>query len=129
MPNTNCPCGKPLPFEHCCGRFLAAAKTVPDAEHLMRSRYSAYCRKDTAWLLATWHPATRPSGLDLDEEPAPQWLGLTIQCHTPHDANHATVEFIARYKLNGRAHRLHEISRFERIDGLWFYREGDIQSA
>ena len=124
-----CPCGKPLAFERCCGRFIVGGETVPDAEHLMRSRYTAFVRKDADWLRATWHPATRPTDLTLDEEPAPQWLGLQVKRHVVHDADHATVEFVARYKIHGRAHRLHEVSRFERIDGRWFYREGDLRET
>ncbi len=124
-----CPCGKPLAFEHCCGRFIHGGETVPDAEHLMRSRYTAFVLRDAAWLQTTWHPATRPADLRLDEEPAPQWLGLQIRNFTAQDADHATVEFVARYKINGRAHRLHEISRFERMDGRWFYRDGELRET
>jgi SEC-C motif-containing protein len=42
------------------------------------------------------------------------------------DADHAGVEFVARSKLGGRAHRLHEISRFVREDGRWYYVDGDV---
>ena len=121
-----CPCGKPQTLEHCCGRFIHGSKPVTDAEHLMRSRYTAFVLRDVAWLLTTWHPATRPADLTLDEDPAPQWLGLQIRHFETQDADHATVEFVARYKLNGRAHRLHEISRFERLDERWFYYDGDL---
>lgn len=92
----------------------------------MRSRYSAYVLGLEDYLRATWHPATRPAALGLDDAPRPQWLGLTVKAHRPLDATHATVEFIARYKLNGRAFRLHETSRFERVDGRWLYVDGEI---
>lgn len=92
----------------------------------MRSRYVAYALGLESYLLATWHPSTRPADLKLDEDP-PRWLGLTIKHHKLQDDNHATVEFIARYKINGRAYRLHEISRFVRVDGHWFYIDGDIK--
>lgn len=92
----------------------------------MRSRYSAFVKGLEPYLLATWHPSTRPATLDLDAEPRPQWLGLTVKAHTPLDATHATVEFVARYKLNGRAFRLHETSRFERADGCWLYVDGEV---
>ncbi|MFO7541321.1 MAG: YchJ family metal-binding protein, partial [Thiobacillus sp.] len=72
-----------------------------------------------------WHPATRPAALALDAPPRPQWLGLSVKSHTPQDDTHATVEFIARYKLNGRAFKLHETSRFERVDGRWLYLDGE----
>ena len=92
----------------------------------MRSRYSAYVLGDEAYLLATWHPDTRPTALDLATAPPPRWLGLQVKSHRTLNAEHATVEFVARYKINGRAHRLHEISRFEKLAGRWVYRDGDL---
>ena len=90
----------------------------------MRSRYTAYVLLREPYLLATWHDATRPANLELVPT---QWIGLTIRQHAQHDADHATVAFIARYKINGRAHRLQEISRFVREDGRWFYVDGDVE--
>ena len=92
----------------------------------MRSRYSAFVLGLEDYLLTTWHPDTRPAALELDAEPSPQWLGLAIQSHTPLDDHHAMVEFIARYKLNGRAFKLHETSRFERVGERWFYVDGEM---
>ncbi|MFO7543281.1 MAG: YchJ family metal-binding protein, partial [Thiobacillus sp.] len=114
MSGMACPCGSGEGIEACCSRYHAGA-AAPDAERLMRSRFSAYVRGLEAYLLATWHPATRPAALALDAPPRPQWLGLSVKSHTPQDDTHATVEFIARYKLNGRAFKLHETSRFERV--------------
>ncbi|HQT00552.1 MAG: hypothetical protein B7Y26_09020 [Hydrogenophilales bacterium 16-64-46] len=120
-----CPCGSGAGLVHCCGRYHAG-EAAPDAERLMRSRYSAYVLGQEAYLLATWHPATRPRTLDLNATPRTQWLGLTVKSHAEQDADHATVEFVARYKRNGRAFRLHETSRFFRIEGRWVYVDGDI---
>ena len=92
----------------------------------MRSRYAAYTLQNAIYLTATWHPATRPAVLDLADQADAKWLGLTIKKHEIIDADHALVEFVARYKLHGRAHRLHEISRFERVNGSWFYVDGDL---
>lgn len=92
----------------------------------MRSRYTAYVLGREAYLLATWHPSTRPAGLQLDAEPRPRWIGLTVKRHEALDADHARVEFVARYKVNGRAFRLQENSRFVREGGRWFYVDGDI---
>ena len=92
----------------------------------MRSRYTAYTLGDAAYLTATWHPATRPETLALDEEPRPKWLGLDVKRHEFIDADHASVEFVARYKLGGRAHRMHETSHFERVDGRWLYVDGEV---
>jgi SEC-C motif-containing protein len=91
----------------------------------MRSRYSAYALGKTAYLLATWHASTRPPALALDEEPRSRWIGLAIRRHEQADADHAVVEFVARHRIGGRAHRLHEISRFVREDGRWYYLDGE----
>ena len=91
----------------------------------MRSRYTAHTLQNTSYLNATWHPSTRPAVLDLADQTDAKWLGLTIKKHEVIDADHALVEFVARYKLHGRAHRLHEISRFERVNGSWLYVDGE----
>jgi SEC-C motif-containing protein len=122
--NDPCPCGRAADFAACCGRYLAGAP-APDAEALMRSRYAAYVCGDEAYLLATWHPDTRPARLGLADEPPPRWLGLTVKRHMVLDAGHAEVEFVARFKVAGRAHRLHEVSRFVRQDGRWLYVDGE----
>jgi SEC-C motif domain protein len=123
-----CPCGSTLAYAPCCGRYHAGALHLqaPDAAALMRSRYSAFVLGRTDYLLATWHPSTRPGGLEPDP-PGLKWLGLEVRQHTPQDADHATVEFIARSKLGGRAQRLHEHSRFVHEAGRWFYVDGDLR--
>ncbi|MBC2732092.1 YchJ family metal-binding protein [Thiobacillus sp.] len=126
MSAARCPCGSGRPLADCCGRFHVGER-APDAESLMRSRYSAYVLGLEDYLRATWHPATCPVALGLDAVPRPQWLGLTVKAYTPLDETHATVEFVARYKLNGRAFKLHETSRFERVDGRWLYVDGEIR--
>lgn len=126
-----CPCGRlspqrqPLALADCCGRYLDHFDTAaaPDAEHLMRSRYSAFVLQRRDYLLATWHASQRPSSLDF--EPGAQWLGLEVRRHRTLDAAHAEVEFVARYRVAGRAVRLHEKSRFVREDSRWYYVDGD----
>ena len=93
----------------------------------MRSRYTAYTLQNTSYLNATWHPNTRPAHLDLSDQVDARWLGLLVKRHEIIDADHARVEFVARYKINGRAYRLHEISRFERVDGRWLYVDGELR--
>ncbi len=91
----------------------------------MRSRYSAYVQRLEPYLLATWHATTRPASLDLATDTA-RWLGLEIRRHETSDTDRAVVEFVARYRIGGRAQRLHEISRFVREDGRWFYVDGEF---
>ena len=125
-----CPCGSALPLRACCGRYLSADAgpthlQAPTAEALMRSRYSAYVLGLTDYLLATWHPGTRPESIEADP-PGLKWLGLQVRQHQQQDASHATVNFVARSKLAGRARRMQECSRFVREDGRWLYVDGDV---
>jgi len=91
----------------------------------MRSRYCAYVLGDVDYVLSSWHPGTRPAELDLGDAAATRWLGLDVKRHAPVDADHAVVEFVARYRVGGgSAFRLHEISRFVREDGRWYYVDG-----
>ena len=124
MDMADCPCGSGRDYADCCGSLHAGTAPV-DAEALMRSRYVAYVLGLEPYLLATWHPDTRPRSLDLDAEPATKWLGLEVKRHALTGQDSAIVEFVARYKIAGRAHRLHEISRFMRQAGRWFYLDGD----
>jgi len=92
----------------------------------MRSRYSAFVLGNLDYLRDSWHASTRPAVID----PLPsglRWLGLEVRHHVTQGAEHATVEFVARSKLDGRASRLHEISRFVREDGRWYYLDGEIR--
>ncbi|MCQ9616698.1 YchJ family metal-binding protein [Paenalcaligenes niemegkensis] len=121
----HCPCGLPLPYLRCCGQWHQGTKHLqaPDAATLMRSRYSAFVLDNASYLLATWHPSTRPEKI----EPNPdgiKWLGLELRAHTVNSDTRAEVEFIARHRLHGRATRLHEHSRFLREQGQWFYVDG-----
>ncbi|HEX8963096.1 MAG TPA: YchJ family metal-binding protein [Rhodocyclaceae bacterium] len=120
-----CPCGRSRPYAGCCGPLHAGAPAA-DAEALMRSRYSAYVLGLRDYLLATWHPDTRPAALDLDEEPRPKWLGLEVKRHETTGPDSAIVEFVARCRIGGRAQRLHETSRFVREGGRWVYVDGEV---
>lgn len=127
-PATPCPCDSGRPYAACCGPLHAGAENAASPQALMRSRYAAYVLRLEDYLLTTWHPATRPSELDLAADTS-KWLGLTIKAHALQDAEHGTVEFVARYRIAGRGHRLHERSRFTREDGRWYYVDGDFLSA
>ncbi len=120
-----CPCGAPE-YAACCGRYHDGAPPA-DALELMRSRYSAYVLRNETYLQATWHPDTRPVAAVLEDGDHVKWLGLEVLRHTQ-DGAKATVEFVARYKLGGRARRLHEVSRFVRVDGRWLYVDGGFPS-
>jgi SEC-C motif-containing protein len=125
-----CPCGLARRYADCCGRWHAGPLQLqaPTPQALMRSRYSAYVLGLHDYLLATWHPGTCPATLD-PPPPGLRWLGLQVRAERLLDATHATVEFVARSKLAGRADRLHELSLFEQVDGRWLYVRALDQAA
>jgi SEC-C motif domain protein len=132
QPSLPCPCGrlgpskKALALGACCDRFVGdlAGTSAPDAESLMRSRYSAFVLERADYLLATWHTSQRPAHIEF--EAGVKWLGLDVRRHRVLDATHAEVEFVARQKSPGMAAvRLHERSRFVLEVGRWLYVDGD----
>lgn len=120
--------GKALAYADCCAPWhagLQAGQGAPDAEALMRSRYSAFVLGLVDYLQATWHPSTCP--VDLALEPGVKWLGLTVRRHHQTDECHATVEFVARSRVGGQGQRLHEVSRFVKEGGCWWYVDGNFE--
>ena len=120
-----CPCHSGQPYAACCGPWHAGLDKnihAPTPEALMRSRYSAYAIGLIHYLLATWHPSTAPGELEL---PPMKWIDLEIR-HTEFSGEAGIVDCIARCRVNGRAQRLHETSRFVRQDGRWYYIDGQM---
>lgn len=123
-PAIACPCGGGR-YAHCCERFHDGA--LPGtAEQLMRSRYSAYALGLMDYLHRTWHPRMRPALAELHGDATAKWLGLEVRKHAATSEDQAMVEFVARSKVGGRAQRLHEVSRFVREAGQWFYVDGSF---
>lgn len=125
MAEPSCACGSGKPYTQCCGPYHAGT-AAPTAEALMRSRYAAFVLEKVEYLLATWHPTTRPAELVLDAQL--HWLGLEVRrSHGGSGDSEGEVEFVARCKLHGKAGRLHEVSRFVSEDGCWYYVDGVMQ--
>ena len=137
-PTSLCPCGGAC-YATCCGPYIDAGAIAPTAETLMRSRYSAYTLRNEAYLRATWHPSTCPPDTIVGADETLRWLGLEVKsalrlrqrkAESDTEANSDSVEFVARYKSGGRAHRLHEVSRFLREPSSgamrWFYLDGSF---
>ena len=121
-----CPCGSGAALEACCGPIISGKRPAATAEALMRSRYSAYVLQNEPYLLATWHPGTRPDSIGF--EPGTKWLGLSVTSARDTGADQAEVSFVARYRVGGKpAVRLHECSRFVREEGRWLYVDGEQQ--
>jgi SEC-C motif-containing protein len=121
-------------YADCCGPWhtgLERGEHAPTPEALMRSRYSAYAlvqgrgtapRALVEYLMKTWHPSTVPGDLALGPM---QWTGLDV-LHQDASGDAGVVEFVAHHKVNGRAARLHELSRFVREGGVWLYADGVV---
>lgn len=125
-----CPCESGTPYRDCCAPYHRGA-SAPTPEALMRSRYSAYALRLSLYLLATWHPSTRPPPDEVDlGETRTAWLGLKILRREHNGPDEGLVEFVARYRIGGAsAVRLHETSRFVREHGVWFYIDGAVKSS
>lgn len=119
-----CVCGSGEVAIECCLAIHSGTRTAATAVALMRSRYAAFVLQDAAYLMRSWHPDTRPGEVSFD--PQQRWLGLKIkrvEAGGEYDAT-GVVEFAARYKIDGRGHRLEEVSEFVRYAGLWVYLRG-----
>lgn len=114
-----CPCGTGLRYDLCCGRLHRGAAIAETPVELMRSRYSAYALGHLDYVLATWHPRTRPDSLG---EGGLTWTGLEVIAD-----GEDWVEFDAHYRAaDGSAGTMSEHSLFERRAGRWFYVAGQI---
>ena len=118
----DCPCRSGRHFDRCCAGFISYEKTPENALQLMRSRYSAWLLGETGYLRETWHADFRPADLGLDSRI--RWLGLAIIADAE-QGDRASVEFEARYLVDGRVDALHEVSEFLRVDGRWLYTRGE----
>ena len=127
----SCPCGNEPSFEECCGPYLAGDAKADTAETLMRSRYTAYTREDIDYIVATHDASSRD---DIDREGAAQWakqatweaLQIINTEGGGAEDDEGLVEFIARYQMEGQVMSHHERATFKRVDGEWFFLDGDI---
>ncbi|GHF29446.1 SEC-C motif-containing protein [Deinococcus metalli] len=114
-PFKSCPCGSGRSYANCCGPAHDGTRPAATPEALMRARYSAYALRNEAFVLATWHPETRPAALRL--ESGTKYTGLTV-----HAAHGLEVEFTATLRVrDGETLRVHERSAFAQVNGAWLY--------
>jgi SEC-C motif-containing protein len=126
-----CPCGSKLPYEACCGAIISGKKEAASPEALMRSRYTAYTLGDGAYLVATTVAQKRhEEDVPLIEEYArkTEWLGLEV-IRSHQEGEEGEVEFKAYYRENGGISVHHELSRFVKVGGRWYYDEGRLFEA
>jgi SEC-C motif-containing protein len=117
----NCPCGTGVTYQECCGPYHRAVRAAPTAEALMRSRFSAYARRDADYVRRSWHPSTRPRTLELPADL--RWVRLEILDRTNGGLfdTDGTVRFDAHYLDGDQPGVLREDSRFTRERGEWRY--------
>ncbi|WP_440711629.1 YchJ family protein [Herbiconiux sp. YIM B11900] len=141
-----CPCLSGETYAECCAPYHRGEADAPTAERLMRSRYSAFAVGDPAYLLATWHPQTRPDAADFVLDDGIRWYRLDIVARSGGGVldTEGEVEFVAHYKPRPAAAaspaqagadadgvgpaqpapaagQQHERSRFVREGGRWYY--------
>ena len=123
-PTTDCPCGSGNKFNGCCGPFIRRQAEPPTAEALMRSRYSAFVKRNAAYIVYSWLPSTAPESLG--ELPREGWDPLDIAATSAGgpDDDAGTVEFKTGYIHADHSHPMHEVGQFVRHDGRWVYSGG-----
>lgn len=134
MKTEKCPCGSGKEFSACCGELLSGQREARTAEELMRSRYTAYVRKDVDYLVRTTHPASLTPKLAEEiqswMDQVVVWMGLHVLSSSQGAEGDTTgkVEFVAEYSVAGGANKLHERSIFKKVDGKWCYLKADFIS-
>ena len=121
-----CYCSNKITYAQCCEPIINGVRMAETAEQLMRSRYTAFVLQREVYLQKTWHLSRRPSQVSFN--PKQNWIGLTIKNTQKGLAQDETgeVEYIARYKIDGKAYRLHENSHFVKENDQWLYVNGEF---
>lgn len=127
-PQNACLCGSGLAYLHCCAPLHSGEKIPLTAEALMRSRFVAFCLKNEAYLLTTWSASLRPSAIDFSKDNT-EWLRLEMVSVKKGGVkdNKGMVTFSAYYRQDGEERVMNETSRFNKIDGRWFYLDGVVK--
>ncbi len=114
--------------------YIRGEKQAATAVELMASRYVAYAKGEIDYIIETHDPETRE---DTDRKAteawskSAQWLGLEIvdtERGGPDD-DEGYVEFIARYRISGVEQSHHERSLFRKVDGRWYFINGQKVTA
>jgi len=123
-----CPCGSKKPLEACCGRYLSGKEDAPNPEALMRSRYTAYALGDLDYIERTMKGKALKRFNRIATEKSLEgtiWIQLTVLLATE-EGDIGTVQFIASFKQEDQMAAMHEISTFEKVEGKWFYVDGEV---
>ena len=126
-----CPCQSQKEYSVCCAPFIEGIALPKNPEELMRSRYTAFSQSNIEYICQTM---IGPALEGFDKKAAEKWSkevtwqGLEI-IFSAVDNDRGTVEFIAKYALNGKPIAMHEVSIFHKIEGKWFYYDGEVKNA
>ncbi len=124
-----CPCGSSKSYDDCCRPLISGERRADTAEQVMRSRYTAYVKKELAWLRDSLHPGQRAH---FDEASSrtwaerAQWHGIDILRTEKGGTTdeEGTVEFVVSFTENGVRQEHHELSSFQRSGGMWYFTTG-----
>jgi SEC-C motif-containing protein len=128
-----CPCGADNAYGACCEPYHRGVREAAGAETLMRSRFSAFAKREIDYLFRTLHSEhedrRRPRDEVIRELQASvrnyRYMGLTIADRDGPDAEGiARVLFVARIFEKGRDRSFAEASTFAQEDGAWKYLDG-----
>ena len=132
-----CPCGSDRAYSHCCLAIILAEKSATSPEQLMRSRYSAYAKKNAQYIYLTYATSSQAEQLIEDIEQwaeQTQWLKLVIHHSSDYQKdlannNNAQVEFSAFYQYQGKLWQMRERSNFVVEQGNWRYLDGEVSDS
>lgn len=124
----SCHCGSDQEYQVCCQPFHKGAAWPETAEGLMRARYSAFCAQEIDFLVESCVPEQRDT-VDLPSvkrwAEQSEWQGLEIEsCEAGlADDDTGVVNFIARFKAQGKLQEHKERAQFCRVDEKWYFKE------
>jgi SEC-C motif-containing protein len=125
----SCPCGSGKNYDDCCALLISGAQEADTPEALMRSRYSAYVKVDMDHIVNTTHEDKRGEFNRAESEAwakKTDWHSLEILRSEVGDGDDpsGSVEFIARFRKNGKMAHHHEVAEFRKEEGKWFFYDG-----
>ncbi len=118
-----CPCQSQKEYAACCEPIIEGKGKASSPEALMRARYTAYVKVAPDFLKNSLAPEARGDFKESDVREwskSSEWLGLDIL-----KAEGNTVEFVAKYKTQGKVLEHHEVSTFRKSGDAWYFVDGE----
>lgn len=131
MSENLCPCCSGKNYDECCKPVIDGSRKAATPEELMRARYSAYAKCEVDFIIGSTEKSKRDENDRKEIEnwsKNSEWLGLKI-VNTDFEDNtedSGKVEFIASYADRGVKLEHHELAEFKRVDGEWFFYDGQL---